>query len=115
MFKLTGTNTKNETRTLYRIVDFTKEYVKAHTDKQGNVSIMITFDQLPSGDYIVSELETSRYTIEAVSNIKNGVQINDTVKFSLTTIGSMEGSAVFINDNYEQQNFSDSAKIINEL
>ena len=76
---------------------------------------MITFDQLPSGDYIVSELETSRYTIEAVSNIKNGVQINDTVKFSLTTIGSMEGSAVFINENYEQQNFSDSAKIINEL
>lgn len=115
MFKLTGTDAKNETRTLYRIVDFTKEYVESHTNKQGDVSIMVEFDELIAGDYIVSELETSRYKLEFVSQIENGTQINDTVKFSLTTTGSMEGSAVFINDNYEQQNFSDSAKIINVL
>ena len=115
MFKLTGTGTKNDTRTLYRIIDFTKEYVEAHTDKQGNVSIIVAFEGLSAGDYVISELETSRYTLEAISNIENGIQINDTVKFSLTTTGSMEGSAVFINNNYEQQNFSDSAKIINVL
>ena len=115
MFKLTGTDTKNETRTLYRIVDFTKEYVESNTNKQGDVSIMVEFDELIAGDYIVSELETSRYKLESVSHIENGTQINDTVKFSLTTTGSMEGSAMFINDNYEQQNFSDSAKMINVL
>ncbi len=115
MFKLTGTDAKNETRTLYRIVDFTKEYVESNTNKQGDVSIMVEFDELIAGDYIVSELETSRYKLESVSHIENGTQINDTVKFSLTTTGSMEGSAMFINDNYEQQNFSDSAKMINVL
>ena len=41
--------------------------------------------------------------------------MNDTVKFTLSTSDQMEGKARFTNDNYEQQNFSDSAKVINVL
>lgn len=114
-FKVTGTDVKGDTRTCYRIVEFTEAYVNSNTDSNGNVSLTVAFDDLIAGNYIASELETSRYSLETITNIKNGTLNGDTVVFNLTTTTVTEGSATFVNDNYEQQNYSDSAKVINEL
>ena len=115
MFKLTYTDSQNNVRTWYEIVDFTKSYVDTHTDESGDVSLTVEFDELIAGTYKAYELETSRYTLESITHLKNGVKMNDTVKFTLSTSDQMEGKARFTNDNYEQQNFSDSAKVINVL
>ena len=115
MFKVSGVDAKGEQRILYKIVDFTREYVDKNTNSQGNVSITVEFDDLIAGTYIAKEMETSRYLLESISNIHNGIRIGNEVKFILTTTGNMDGEATFTNDNYEQQDYSDTSKIINEL
>ena len=115
IFKLIGTCSDGKEHILYQIVDFTKDYVLANTDEHGDVHLTITFDDLPAGTYVAYELTTSRYTLEKITNIVNGVLNESKVEFTLDTVKSMEGEAEFINDNYEQQNYSDSAKVINEI
>ena len=56
-----------------------------------------------------------RYSLEKISGVQNGSINGETVVFSLTSTSVTEGSATFTNDNYEQQNYSDSALVINSL
>ena len=114
-FKVTGTDVTGEERTMYRVVNFTEEYVKANTNSNGNVSISVLFDKLIAGTYTASEMETGRYSLEKISGVQNGSINGETVVFSLTSTSVTEGSATFTNDNYEQQNYSDSALVINSL
>ena len=60
-------------------------------------------------------METGRYSLEKISGVQNGSINGETVVFSLTSTSVTEGSATFTNDNYEQQNYSDSALVINSL
>ena len=115
VFKLIGKYPNGETRILYRIVDFTKEYVGKNTDSMGNVHLSVKFDSLSAGTYSAVEMNTSRYKLDEISDVVNGVIHDSAVQFTLNPDVNMSGEARFINANYEQQNFSDSAKAINEL
>ena len=115
LFKLIGEYPNGSTRVLYRIVDFTKEYVEKNTDEKGYVHLSVKFDDLYAGMYSAIEMETSRYKLNEISNVINGQIVGTKVQFELDTDADMKGEAQFININYEQQNYSDSSKVINEL
>lgn len=114
-FKIDGSERSGQKRTCYAIVDFTEEYVKNHTDTQGNVSLSVVFENLKPGIYEASELITSRYEQKNISDITNGVKNADKVCFTLNSSKKKEGSACFTNENYEHRNYSDTQKMINHL
>ena len=105
------TNTASEV--FYKIVVFDEDYVKSHTDENGKVSIDVTFAELPQGIYEVSELDTSRYATEEITNVVNGTIQGDKAIIDLTN-GNQDtrttviptGAVEFINRNYEAQDFS---------
>ncbi|MEE1242436.1 SpaA isopeptide-forming pilin-related protein [Frisingicoccus sp.] len=114
-FKVDGTDVRGEHRTCYQILNFTEEYVKTNTDADGNVHMAVTFDKLIAGQYKAMELDTSRYSLEKIYDVKNGTIHQSSVIFSLTALEKREGRATFVNDNYEQQDFSDTQMVINSL
>lgn len=114
-FKVSGIDVKGDERTRYESVEFTKEYVDKHTDSKGVVSITVVFDDLIAGTYDACELLTARYSLEQITGVKNGTVSGEKVTFKLTTTDISEGTAVFINDNYEAQDYSDTQIVINEL
>lgn len=115
MFKLTGVYPNGSRRIYYDIVDFEKEYVTNYADEYGDVHMSIVFENLSAGEYILEEMSSSRYFLESISDVRNGRVKGEEVLFSITSSTSMEGSVRYINDNYEQQKYSDTSKIINEL
>ena len=99
---------QNQKYTSYKAIVFDESYV---TDQTGMVSQSITISELPSDIYEVSELDTSRYDIEQITNVVNGeVQGNKAIidlTFEESDTGTVPtGAAEFINDNYEAQDFS---------
>lgn len=59
-------------RTYYRLVRFDKNHLEEGAD--GNVNLTATFENLPEGKYILSELDTMRYTLDEISSVLvNGV------------------------------------------
>ena len=105
------TNTASEV--FYKTVVFDEDYVKSHTDENGKVSIDVTFAELPQGIYEVSELDTSRYATEEITNVVNGTIQGNKAIVDLTN-GNQDtrttviptGAVEFINKNYEAQDFS---------
>ena len=102
-------------RPLFKILDFTQEYVNIHRDDKGQVSMEVVFDSLIAGEYRAGEMSVSRYRLENITDIENGVREDDEVLFDLKNTDHTEGRAVFINRNYEQRNYSDTQKVINRL
>ncbi len=115
IFKVTGIDREGDAKEMYRIVDFTPSYVREHTDSQGKVRMTVAFENLLIGEYTAKEMETSRYKLFEIKEIKNGILENNQVVFSLDADQANEGRAVFGNKKYEQQNYSDTSKVINEL
>lgn len=114
-FKLEGTERSGHKRTYHALVEFTKEYVNANKDGHGGVSASVVFEHLEPGEYIASEMVTSRYQLKNIVNITNGVRQGEKVRFSMTSSTNTEGFATFVNENYEQQDYSDAQKVINHL
>ena len=101
---------QNQKYTSYKAIVFDESYV---TDQTGMVSQSITISELPSDIYEVSELNTSRYAIEQITNVVNGEVQGDKAIIDLTfgesdtgTVTVPTGAAEFINDNYEAQDYS---------
>ena len=99
---------QNQKYTSYKAIVFDESYV---TDQTGMVSQSITISELPSDVYEVSELDTSRYDIEQITNVVNGEVQGDKAIIDLTfgesDTGTVPtGAAEFINDNYEAQDYS---------
>lgn len=99
---------QNQKYTSYKAIVFDESYV---TDQTGMVSQSITISELPSDIYEVSELNTSRYAIEQITNVVNGeIQGNKAIidlTFGESDTGTVPtGAAEFINDNYEAQDYS---------
>lgn len=114
-FKLEGTERSGHQRTYHALVEFTEDYVRANKDEHGNVYASAVFENLEPGDYIASEMVTSRYQLEDIVDITNGVRQDDKIRFSMTSSTNTEGFATFVNENYEQQDYSDAQKVINHL
>ena len=115
IFKVEGKDVRGQTRTCFKILDFTQEYVNSHRDDKGQVSMEVVFDSLIAGEYRAGEMSVSRYRLENITDIENGVREDDEVLFDLKNTDHTEGRAVFINRNYEQRNYSDTQKVINRL
>ena len=101
---------QNQKYTSYKAIVFDESYV---TDQTGMVSQSITISELPSDIYEVSELDTSRYDIEQITNVVNGEVQGNKAIIDLTfgeggtgTVTVPTGAAEFINDNYEAQDYS---------
>ena len=101
---------QNQKYTSYKAIVFDESYV---TDQTGMVSQSITISELPSDIYEVSELNTSRYAIEQITNVVNGEIQGNKAIIDLTfgeggtgTVTVPTGAAEFINDNYEAQDYS---------
>ena len=115
IFKVEGKDVRGQTRTCFKILDFTQEYVNSHRDDKGQVSMEVVFDSLIAGEYRAGEMSVSRYRLENITDTENGVREDDEVLFDLKNTDHTEGRAVFINRNYEQRNYSDTQKVINRL
>ena len=104
---------QNQKYTSYKAIVFDESYVQSNTDQTGMVSQSITISELPSDIYEVSELNTSRYDIEQITNVVNGEIQGNKAIIDLTfgesdtgTVTVPTGAAEFINDNYEAQDYS---------
>ena len=105
---------QNQNYISYRAIVFDETYVQFNTDQDGMVSQSIIISELPSDIYEVSELNTSRYDIEQITNVVNGEVQGDKAIIDLTagepdSTGVVEiptGAVEFINKNYEAQDFS---------
>ena len=113
LFKVTGTDVNEKEHTYYQVISFNKEYTLNNTTEDGYISQNIIFSELLSGNYTVSEEETSRYEFNKIEDVINGVIKNNTVEFNL--IDNSEGSATYVNKNYEQQYYSDTQLLVNIL
>ncbi len=119
LFKVEGTDVSGNSHTYYRSVTFDEAYVRncieSQTDSNGYVSLSTTIGDLVAGTYTATEEETSRYYLSGISDAVNGEIAGDTVTFNLSSSSVHNGSAVFTNRNYEQQDFSDAQILTNIL
>lgn len=87
----------NKDEHVYRaIITFDQEYVKEHTDSEGNVTKTTRLSGIPSGVCRITEEDTSRYRVQ-------------------DTIDNGGGSVTFTNERYESQYYSDTNTIINSF
>ena len=113
VFCLNGSDVNGNKREYNRIVTFTEDYVRAHTDEDGYVSQSVTFSGLLAGVYTVHEEETSRFELEEISDVNNGMISGKYVMFFMDT--SNEASCTYTNRSYESQWYSHATGISNVL
>lgn len=115
-FRLEGITTAGNKKIYNRSVTFSEEFVNKHTDSNGYVSLSVTFDNLPTGKYVLSEEIVSRFTLDKIeeSSLVHGTinQKGDTVVFDLSS-ADMYGAATFVNKNFEPADYSDSVMLSN--
>ena len=104
---------ESDAHTYHRIIRFDEAYVIANTDSYGYVSQSVTVSDIPSGTYIVSEEETSRYATEWVTGSVNTTTEGDLAFCDITESESAE--VEFTNKKYEYGDFSDNESLANIL
>lgn len=115
LFKVVGTTGAGETLTLYRSVEFTRDYVSANTGSDGYVSLSCQFDKLPLGEYTASEEQMARYRLSDITDIQNGsITKNAAVRFIFDKT-HLSGKATYTNEKYEWGKFSDSSVVVNKI
>ena len=113
VFCLNGSDVNGNKREYNRIVTFTEDYVREHTDEDGYVSQSVTFSGLLAGVYTVHEEETSRFELEGISDVVNGMTSGEYVIFFMDTAD--EASCTYTNRSYESQWYSHTAGVSNVL
>ena len=113
LFKISGLDVANQIHTYFESCTFTKEYVEAYM-QNGYVEISMTFTDLPKGSYTVSELKTSRYAIQDIINITNGIRMGSLVNFSLSS-KNPHGETTFVNEKTNDAYDSHTDVKINEI
>lgn len=113
LFTMTGTDVNDVEHEYNRIVTFTEAYVQEHTGEDGYVTQSVTFSGFPAGTYQVVEGETSRFELEGISDVVNGITDGTTVFFDMVAFDS--GSCTFTNKTYESQWYSHTAGLSNIL
>ena len=125
IFKVAGTDYYDDYHEYYQIVVFSEEYVRANTDAEGYVSQSVVFSDLVIGEYLATEMDSSRYYLSDIpeAEIVNGTKdpSGKAVKFLFTDdVGAdgkkkTTGSAAFVNTKYENQDFSHNDTVTNVL
>lgn len=107
-FTLTGTDAAGTKQSWHQAVEFTKDQVP----ENGTATLTADF-VVPAGTYEASEEKTMRYRLEQISQIQNGTQQGDHVRFDLNTGG--DGSAVFSNQKTTDTEESHTALVRNKI
>lgn len=77
LFRVTGEDIKGNAHAYARMVEFTQEYVKSNTDKNGNVRLSAVFRNIPCGrNYLVTEGDVNRYVLADVKSPDSNIKIN---------------------------------------
>lgn len=114
LFRISGADVNGNEHTYYRIVKFDENYVSANTDRNGYVSQLVTVSGLVAGVYTITEEESSRYSLSAITDISSNASLKgESVVFDITT--DDVGCASFINDKYEWADYSDNRSAANIL
>ena len=114
VFRLTGKASDGEEKTEYQMVTFSREYVKANQDQNGNVCKSAVFSGLKAGTYQVEEMDHIRYRLAGIAALSaNGKKAADKVVFNLN--GDETGAATFINEKQQWQDYSDTAAKTNMI
>ena len=113
IFEMKGTDINGDPHTYYRSVEFTEEYVKAHTDPDGYVEMTVTFNDVMAGEYVVSEVEVSRYEFDSISDLVNAQAKDDTAIYDL--INNDTAASTFTNRKYEWQDYSSNDIVVNHI
>lgn len=113
IFEMKGTDINGDPHTYYRSVEFTDEYVKAHTDPDGYVEMTVTFNDVMAGEYVVSEVEVSRYEFDSISDLVNAQAKDDTAIYDL--INNDTAASTFTNRKYEWQDYSSNDIVVNHI
>lgn len=119
MFEVNGVLAENNEEVRYvRQVTFTKDWVEANTESDGYVVLGTTFMDLKAGTYTGSEIDVSRYEVSSITDVKNGLSngtiSGETVTFELIN-GVRYGTAIFTNEKYEWQDYSQSSVVVNTI
>ncbi len=113
-FCLEGVLENGESCKLYRSVEFEKDYIEEHTDKDGYVQLSVEFDNLALGTYRLTEQKVLRYYLESIDQISNNGKLeNDSVVFQMNT--GMPGSAVFTNRIKRWDKLTHTTSVINQI
>ena len=119
MFTLSGTDINGKSHTYNKPVTFSEEYVEKHTALNGTVSMSVTFNDITSGTYTLSEGETDRYSFGSISSVSNNGAVNgDTVEFNLIADNPGEtvtGFATFNNVKTDWNDYSDQTELTNAI
>ena len=107
-FTLTGTDAAGTKQSWHQAVEFTKDQVP----KSGMAALTVDFE-VPAGIYEASEEKTMRYQLEQISQIQNGTQQGNMVKFDLKNGG--DGSATFSNQKTTDTEESHTALVRNKI
>ena len=113
LVELTGTDKYGEAVGRTASLHFTEDYVKDHTDRNGNVSLSVTFDRLLPGEYTASEIQGIRYRLAGITDIRKGERQEDKVLFRLSP--GDEGACRFINRKADWGGLSDTAEAVNHV
>lgn len=107
IFKVSGTAADGEENTYYQMVSFPKASIENHTDSDGIVKIDAVFSGLKAGSYVVEEMKHLRYALSEIKGISdNGKKDGNLVKFNLSQ--QLEGTATFVNEKKDWQDYSDT-------
>ena len=114
LLKLHGTDVNGNEHTYYRIVKFNEGYVNGAVDEDGFVSQSVTVSGLLAGVYTASEEDSSRYSLDDITDLSsNAVLQDDSVVIDITT--EAEGKVTFVNGKYEWADYSDNKAAANSL
>lgn len=79
-FKIYGFDLDGKVHTWHRCVSYTPRYVNENTNADGTITLSASLTDIPRGNYIISELPVSRFTLTNVTAQTGNVYIGLTPK-----------------------------------
>lgn len=107
LFEVRGTKVDGTECVYHKAVSFTREYVEKNKNSDGTIRAKVTFEHLMEGVYTAKEIKVMRYVLKDIKEISGGVRKGETVVFDLKQ--NEKGSAVFVNEKKEWQDWSDDS------
>ena len=113
---LEGTDTSGTKHGYNRTVEFTKDYVEAHTESDGYVGITVTIEGIPLGLYKATEKDCLRYRLKEITVGKNGTVEGESAVLDMRSASDGDStSAAFVNEKTQWQYFTDTDLVVNHF
>lgn len=109
IFKIEGTDYLGKKHIYYRTISFNIE----DTVSEGVLSKTIEEQNIPAGEYSVTECQVSRYNLSKVTDLVGSKIISDGALYD--TMNNNQASATFVNDHTRYDKFSHKDVVINRI